>query len=85
MIRCLAFGYLQAMFFLVSATVAFSQSSSPPSASPGAGSALQIAQPASQPQASDQPTIPESPAPVASSEDKVLNLPRQLWHDQIGL
>jgi membrane-associated phospholipid phosphatase len=84
-IRCLAFGYLKAMVFLVSATVGFGQSSSPPSPNPGVGLAPQFAQPASQPQTSDQPTIPETPAPVAPSEGKILNLPRQIWHDQIGM
>jgi len=72
------------MFLLVSATVAFGQSSSL-SPNTSAGSARPVAEPVSQTQAYDERNIPENPDPAASSENKVLNLPRQIWHDQIGL
>ena len=84
MIRCLASGCLKTMFILVSASVAFGQSS-PLSPTPTAGSARPVAEPASQTQASDEGSVPENPAPAASSENKVLNLPRQIWRDQIGM
>jgi hypothetical protein len=83
-IRCLASGYLKTMFLLVSATVAFGQSS-PLSLSTSAGSARAVVEPASQTQASDKGSVPENPAPATSSENKVLNLPRQIWGDQIGM
>ncbi len=73
------------MFLLVSATVAFGQSS-PLSPSTSAGSARPVTGAASQPQdSSPESSVPDNPAPDASSENKVLNLPRQIWRDQIGL
>jgi membrane-associated phospholipid phosphatase len=82
-IRCLAFGCLKTVVLLVTAVVAFGQSS-PLSPSTSAGSAP-VAEPASQTQACDKGSVPENPDPAASPENKVVNLPRQIWRDQIGL
>jgi hypothetical protein len=76
------------MCFVAFTTFAFGQSTvGSPAVEPG--SAHPVAQQTGPARTSSADGVPENPQPVPSepgaSDNKVLTLPRQLWHDQIGM
>ncbi len=98
MIRWPVLTSVRMMCFLASTAVAFGQSgplppASTPPASTDGGSAASAAQNSSQSKIADagdaagspQDNPPENPQPAGRAENKVMTLPWQLWHDQVGM
>src|ERR1039458_1423931 len=78
-------GWIPGMLFLASTAVAFGQSPSPlPSPEGGSNSSSPAAQKVDGGKGSDSGGVPENPQP-SETQNKVLTLPRQLLHDQIGM
>ena len=74
------------MCFLMIATMAFGQASGrSPAPGADAGSAPPMATDPNQPRRTDPPDVAENPGPAGASENKILSLPRHLFHDQIGM
>jgi Capsule assembly protein Wzi/PAP2 superfamily len=83
-IRWLLLRSVRMMCLVASTAVAFGQSGPlPPRADTRPASTS--TQETSQTKPADTGDAPDNPQPVEPSDNKVLTLPRQLWHDQIGM
>ncbi len=71
-------------FLLASTAVAFGQSGPVPPLQ-GVDNGAPASQNSGQTRSSNAGDLPDNPQPAAPSENSVLALPHQLWHDQIGM